>query len=78
MSVALAASLLLIAAQSSVSADPDPKTIKAQTDIVAAKLCYERGFDFMLRASPEYVICLRSRAGAPDAVAVKQILEQRL
>lgn len=58
--------------------DPGPKTIKAQTDIVAAQVCYQGGFDFMLRVSGEYVICLRTKIGAADAVPVKQILEQKL
>jgi hypothetical protein len=72
---ALPALVLLVAAQSSAA---DPQTIKAHTDIVAARVCDKRGFRYMLRVSPEYVICLQTREGAPaETVDVQQVLQVR-
>jgi hypothetical protein len=47
--------------------------VKAQTDIVAAKVCRTRGFPLMARLGTSYVACLVSRAGVPNDLRVLEV-----
>jgi len=74
--VLLLIALVFLAIAKSVRAaeqgDRDP-LIKAQTDIVAARLCQARHFPLMARLGDQYVICLASRAGVPQDVRVVEV-----
>lgn len=63
------------------AAQEQPKTseqVKAQSDLVAAIECAKRDFPFMVRLSRDYVLCLASNAGTPNAIRVQDVLDKAM